>query len=394
MSRGAARGHGIGREAFDLPPETVWLDTAHQGPLPRPALEAAARVLEWKRDPSRLPDREFFLTPERLRSRLASLLACSPEEVVLGDSASHGLHALAQGLDLADGDEVLLVRDDFPATVLPWLPLRARGVVIRFLRRRAGLGPEEVANALGPRTRVVCMTWVDSFSGHVLDIEATGRICRDREVLFILNGTQGVGVRPLPVERLPVDGVTCAGYKWLCGPYGTGFCWISPPVLERLRSGRRYWLASAREGGLDDLARIVNAPGPQGARRHDTFGTADFFNVVPWTAALDYLLEVGIDALAEHNRTLVEAIRHSAEDAGCALAEDLPKGDGAAPFVVFKPPAGQESVGLAARLRDSGIHVSVRGGRIRVSPHVHNDLHDVERFAAALSGRERASGPR
>lgn len=371
----------VGRNGFELPGDVVWLDTAHQGPLPSRAIEALERALASKLDPSDQPDDAFFDVPERLRAVLAEFLGASPEEVVIGNSTSHGLHLLAGGLDLAKGDEVVLVEDDFPATVLPWLPLRDRGVEIQMLRRRAGLSLETISEAISTRTRVLCVTWVDSFTGHVLEVESLGELCRSRDVLLILNATQGLGVRPPPVGAPGVQAVCSAGYKWLCGPYGTGVCWIAADLLPRLSTGRRYWLPGAREGGLDDLTGLADASLPVGVRRHDVFCPASFFNVLPWIAALEYLSQIGIERLAAHNRSLVSALRRAVMEAGHHVVTE----EGTrSPFLVFTPGTGQDAEALETRLRSAGVHVSLRHGRLRASPHVHNDLEDIARFRDAL----------
>lgn len=369
------------RRDFGLPDDVAWLDTAHQGALPRVAAAAASWALASKLDPSKLEDQQFFEAPDRLRAILAGLLGTAPEEIIIGNSASHGLHVLASGLDLTEGDEVLLVRDDFPATVTPWLPLEERGVRIRFLPRRAGLTPGAVAEALGPDTRVFCVTWVDSFSGDVLDVGAVGRVCHAAGVGFVLNATQGFGVRPLPVRHLPLDAVTCAGYKWLCGPYGTGFCWVHGELVDRLRSPRRYWLPSARDVGLDDLAGLLDGPLPRGAARHDVFCTASFFNVLPWIAALEYLTQVGLEAAAAHNVRLVEAACAVVRDRGHAVVS-LQEGH-PSPFLVFEP-VGEDAASLVARLEASRVYVSLRNGRIRVTPHLQNDESHIALFNEAL----------
>lgn len=381
-------GHGaacpVGRQGFDLPEDVVWLDTAHQGPLPRRARQALDRALGWKLDPSGLTDDAFFDVPERLRGALAQFLGASPEQVVIGNSASHGLHLLADGLDLAEGDEIVLVEDDFPATVLPWLPLRERGVRLRFLPRRAGLSLEAISEAVSARTRVVCVTWVDSFTGHVLEAEPLGELCRSRGVVLVLNATQGLGVRPAPIRIPGVQAVCSAGYKWLCGPYGTGLCWIAADLLPRLSTGRRYWLPRARVGGLEGLVGLADEPAPDGVRQHDVFCTASFFNVLPWTAALEHLIEIGIDRVAAHNRSLVSALRRVVVEAGHHVVGEE---DTSSPFLVFSPGSDHDAEALEHRLRSEGIHVSLREGRIRVSPHVHNDLQDVARFRAAVGTR-------
>jgi selenocysteine lyase/cysteine desulfurase len=108
------------REEFGPFDGRAWFNTAHQGPLPRAAVIAAERAAALKAAPHRIGDDDFRDVPERLRGLLAQLVGSSPEEIVLGNSTSHGLHLIANGLSWAKRDEVLVVEGDYPATVLPW----------------------------------------------------------------------------------------------------------------------------------------------------------------------------------------------------------------------------------------------------------------------------------
>lgn len=141
-----------------------WFNTAHQGPLPRAAVDATAQAAALKAAPHRIGDDDFRDVPERLRALLARLVGGRSEEIVLGNSTSHGLHLIAHGLSWQDGDEILTVEGDYPATVLPWQRLAGAGVRTRSLRPTSDLlSGEELAAAIGPRTRVLAVTWVDSF---------------------------------------------------------------------------------------------------------------------------------------------------------------------------------------------------------------------------------------
>lgn len=106
---------------------------------------------------------------------------------------------------------------------------------------------------------------------------------------------------------VPLDAVISVGFKWLCGPYGTGFCWMKPDLLASLQYNQSYWLA---EMTADDLGREggeVHLPeGMPTARRYDVFGTANFFNFKPWAASVEYLLKQGIDRIAIYYQKLVE----------------------------------------------------------------------------------------
>jgi cysteine desulfurase/selenocysteine lyase len=140
--------------------DRVWLNTAHRGPLPRAAVDACAVAAQLKAAPHRIAEETFTDVPERLRHLLADLVGGRPNEVVLGNSTSHSLHLIANGLRWQAGDEVLLVRGDYPATLLPWLRLASQGVTITWLDPGGGtLSADELAAAITSRTRVLAVTW-------------------------------------------------------------------------------------------------------------------------------------------------------------------------------------------------------------------------------------------
>jgi cysteine desulfurase/selenocysteine lyase len=354
----------------------VWLNTAHQGPLPRAAVAEAVGAAEMKASPHRIPDNAFEEVPERLRSLLARLLGAAPEEIVLGDSTSHGLHLIANGLDWRDGDEVLVVDGDYPATVLPWL--RLRGVSVRRLRRAGGaLTAAEVAGAIGPRTRLLAVTWVDSFTGYAADLAAIGAVCRSVGVLLVVNGAQAIGARPIDVSAVPVDALVGCGYKWLCGPYATGFCWLHPALRDRLRPLQAYWLVMHAGRGLDEM-RSTELRDDVGVRAFDRFCPADFQDMLPWMASLELILSIGVERIAAHDGALTDR-----------LVAGLPPGSLVSPrsgperstlVVVDMPDAARRHRALA----DAGVDLALREGRLRVSPHLFNSAADIDRTLALL----------
>ena len=135
------------------------------------------------------------------------------------------------------------------------------------------------------RTRLLCTTWVHSFSGHGIDLDAVGAVCRARGVLFIANVSQVLGARPLDVGTAPVDGLVCAGWKWLCGPYATGFCWLRPELRDSLVYNQNYWLSLLTSDDLGQDSLDLTLAEDVGGRRYDVFGTANFFNFAPFAAA-------------------------------------------------------------------------------------------------------------
>jgi cysteine desulfurase / selenocysteine lyase len=362
----------------------IWLNCAHQGPLPRPAVEAAKAALADKIAPARIADESFREVPERLRGRLANLVGGEPGEIVLGNATSYGLNLLAQGLGLGDGDEVIVVEGDFPATVVPWLQLAAHGVRVRFVGDGDGhVDGEALAAAITPRTRVFCTSWVFSFFGHVLDLAALGRICHENDVLVLVNGSQAVGARPLDVTALPIDAVCCCGFKWLCGPYATGFAWIARELLAQLDYPQPYWLTM--QGDLDLTSELgYTVVERDDGRAHDVYGTANFLNFVPWSAALTHFEVFGVEAIAAHDQALVERLLDGLDELPYELVSPR-RGPERSTLVLFSHRQPERNKQVFGALQNARIDVALRNGKLRVSPHLYNGGDEIDAALAVLA---------
>jgi selenocysteine lyase/cysteine desulfurase len=355
----------------------VWFNTAHQGPLPRAAVAAAQHAAHLKAAPHLLRDDDFRDVPEHLRGLLADLVGGSPEQIVLGNSTSYGLHLIANGLDWRQGDEVLTIDGDYPATVLPWQRLRPLGVQVRAVRPVPGLlTPGQLADEIGPRARLVAVTWADSFTGRTLDLNGLGEVCRRAGVMLVVNASQALGARPIDVAVTPVDAVVCCGYKWLCGPYGTGFAWLHQNLLGRLRPQQAYWLAMQAGRGLEEM-RGTTVRDDLGVRAFDVFCPAAFASTLPWIAALRLLLDAGLAAVADYDQLLMERLL-SGLDTGRYELISPRAGPTRSTLAVLARRDGT----TAARYRqltEAGVDAAYREGNLRLSVHLFNTEAEVDR---------------
>jgi len=364
---------------------SVWLNCAHQGALPRVAAAEAEEAIAWKRAPWNLTTGRFSSVPQRLRQALGRLIDANAEEIILGNSASYGLYLLANGMRWKAGDEVLLMRGDFPADILPWLGLEKEGVIVRFIRPKANVvQPEELIESITTKTRLLCLTLVHSFSGYAVDADALGTICREHGITFVLNTSQAIGARVFSVATAPVDAITNAGFKWLCGPYGTGFCWMRPELRESLEYNQNYWLSMQT---ADDLMKEPGEPllrSDLGARRFDVFGTANFFNFKAWTASVEYLLGKGLENIEAYDNQLVSRLIAGLDPTRYEL---LSPGSGASrsTLVFISHKEAARNAAVYEELRRMKIFVAQRAGKLRFSPHLYNTFEDIDRALAALN---------
>ncbi len=368
---------------FSLKPHHTWLNVASEGPLPKRANEALQEAIEWKSAPHLLTISKFQQVPLALKKTIATLLHVDKDDVILGNSATYGLHLMGNGFEFKAGDEIILLQNDFPTDILPWLSLQQKGVIVYQLKAKAQvLTPQELEKAINHRTKLVCLPLVHSFNGFKHDIKAIGKLCRLRGVLSIVNLSQAAGAFEIDLGQWDVDAVVCAGYKWLLGPYGTGFCWIRKEVRQQLNYAQNYWISLMDEASL-------NAEGPihlkddHSSRRYDVFGTANFFNYVPWAASIEYLLSIGLDNVDKHNRALVDQLVDGLDQKRFDLISPCPKKE-RTNIVVFSCKDASQNSPLFEFLKSKGFYLALWRNKLRVSPHIYNTSREMEGLLEAL----------
>lgn len=179
-----------------------------------------------------LHERGPALEADVLRAAGAYLRA-RPSDIALTDSTTMGLGLLYNGLELRAGDEVLTTTHDFFATheALRFKAARSGASVRRvtLYRNAARASADEIVSslvrALGPRTRVIALTWVHSSTGVKLPLARIRRELGRRNVPICVDGVHGLGVESASVGSLGCDFLVAGCHKWLFGPRGTGLVW-------------------------------------------------------------------------------------------------------------------------------------------------------------------------
>jgi selenocysteine lyase/cysteine desulfurase len=362
----------------------LWLNSASEGAIPKVSAEAARQAVEWKLRPFELTLERFAQVPKDLKVVIGQLMNVDPTDVILGNSATYGIHLLANGLPLQTGDEILLMQNDFPSDILPWLGLQIKGIVVRQIKSENHvLTPDEISAAISPKTRVVCLPHVHTFSGHVLDIQSIGKICHQHKIIFIVNMSQSLGNRAIDVGALPVDAITTAAFKWLCGPYGTGFCWMRKELRESLNYNQAYWCSIMRPQDLIHEDQLVLKEDTS-SRRYDVFGTANFFNFYPLTRSVQYLLDIGLDRVERYIDQRVCEVIDGLKSAEFNLISLTANGARSA-LVVFSHKDRTQNLEIFNFLKQHKIHLALWKGNLRVSPHIFITPENIRQFLTVLS---------
>jgi cysteine desulfurase / selenocysteine lyase len=367
--------------------DATYLNLAGQAPMPKVSLKAIQSASEAKKFPHHKPDSTFFETPNRLRENLARLIHAKPEEIALTTGATTGLQALAYALEWKPGDEVITAAREFPLQYTVWKPMEQReGVRLKVVQQRERfLTSDDLISALTAKTRVVSVSLVRFDDGVMLDAKRLAAACRSQGVLLALDVSQCCGAVPLDVTALGADFLICAGYKWLLGPFGTGFFWARIDRVTSARPAPFYWMAVAGSENFAKLNFVDPQPAPS-ARRWDTPEWASHFNfnLAGLDASVDFVLRAGAETVASHNRALIDLMYERLPKDRCVAASPL-EAKQRGPYGCFCARTPERTTQLYERLRAENIVVSLREGNIRVSPYLYNRVQDIDRLISVIT---------
>lgn len=358
----------------------VYLDHAAVAPLPRCS---ARSIVAWAEDlcaDGSAHWSQWRRRVEQTRSLLAKLISASPDEVAIIRNTTEGVALVAEGWRWQPGDSVVVPQCEFPANLYPWLNLRERGVCVRTVDVRSDADNEEFCRAIeracDESTQIIACSWVDYSSGRRRDLSRLCEIAHSRGARLFVDAIQGLGVLPLDVADVPVDFLAADGHKWLLGPEGAGVCFVRSERLNDLRVIGPGW-NSVRHAG--DFANKDLDLKPSASRCEA--GTSNISAIVGLHASL--VLLSGI-ARAAAERRLLE-IRAWFAEAGCrsGLRTAVMPDAELSGIIAFDSPR-LEARQLARELRRCGVIVSARDGRLRVSPHLYNNLDDAAQFGEAV----------
>src|SRR6266849_1273579 len=356
------------QEWFEIE-DATYLNLAGQSPMPKVSIRAVQAALEAKKYPHHKPDSTFFEVPNRIRASIAKLVGGKPEEVALTSGASAGVAAVAYGLTWEPGDEVITAKGEFPLQYTAWKPMEEReGLKLKIVSPcERFITADDLIAAITPRTRIVSVSLVRYDDGSLLD------------------ASQCCGGIPMDVNQLGADFIVSAGYKWLLSPFGTGFFWVKSEHLGIVRPGPFYWMAVA---GSDNFAALnsEDSKPAASAKRWDSPEWASYFNfnLAAMDASVDFVVRMGLELVAAHNRKLIELMFDRLPRDRFVPASPL---DAArrGPYGFFAARSPEKTAEHYQHLRKENVVVSLREGNIRVSPHLYNTERDIDRLISVVT---------
>jgi selenocysteine lyase/cysteine desulfurase len=304
--------------------------------------------------------------------------------------------AFAQAIsafELGRGDLVLTSRSDYASNQIMYLSLaHRRGVeIVRAPDSpEGGIDPEEVRRLIARRRpALVALTWVPTNSGLVQPVEAVGEICRKTEVPYLVDGCQAVGQMPIDVTRLHCDYLSATARKFLRGPRGLGFLYVSDRALQ---TGAHPLLVDMHGATWTAADAFDLTPD---ARRFETWEFA-YALVLGLGAAARYAADVGLETAQHRARELATYARNRlAPIAGVRVLDRGPELCAIATAAVTGWDAKELKLGLRARgintsspdREDAVIDMDEKGASsaLRISPHYYNTKEEIDTAVETLA---------
>ncbi|MEZ5283565.1 MAG: aminotransferase class V-fold PLP-dependent enzyme [Vicinamibacterales bacterium] len=316
---------------------------------------------------------------ETTRRTLAEFLRATPEEIIITRNTSESNNLVSNGLDLKDGDEVVVHADNHPSNLTAW---REKGrrfgfSVVTVDQRNPHPGMDYYVEAFGkaitPRTKLVAVTHLTSTVGDLMPARELCRLARERGVLSLLDGAQSFGLLDVDLSDIQPDFYSGSAHKWPCGARECGVLFVSTRAQERL------WptIYSAYAGAVGF------------SRSFEAFGQRDEATMIAFREALRFQTTIGRPAIEARARTLASQLMEGLARLPGVTVWTSPDPGLRAAVVSFLPgtlDAGRLATALYERDK---VAITTRGGRdrpgLRVSPHFFNSPAEVDRLLAGLA---------
>ena len=363
------------RRSFPMLDEMVYLNSAAEG---MPPVEVGEALAQYFRDKQLGMDgrERHFAALEETKSLVAELYGLTAAEIGICSCSSEAFNLAALAMRLREGDEVVINDLDFPAGVTPWLQPTCPATVLVWRARAGVLHVEDLVKLLTPQTRLVTVSLVSFFNGHMICLPSVVEaVRRHSSALLAVDVTQALG--RIPLNLTGADLIVSSTHKWILASHGGGLVGVPAARASEWTVPAGGWLHLEEAFGSNRFERAVSRPGAAGF----AVGMPNFPAIYAIRAALLYLKGIGVEAIDRVARPLTRACL----DGVAKLPVELlaPIDDSAlAGIFAFRHPAADK---IAQQLKANRIHIMSHAGRLRVAVHGYNTESDIETFLRCLT---------
>ena len=369
------------RSLFDIPDDIVYLNTAYISPLSTNVVKAIVDGSNLKAQPWKIsPTEHFFEQLETVKAKFAKLFYINSRNVALIPSASYGISTAAKNINIGPGKQIIVLRDQFPSNIYPWFDLVKReGGSLKFVGDEKNFDiTSSIIRAIDDRVTAVAIPNVRWTDGALVNLYKIKEACLRVGAKLILDLTQSAGALITDLSSIKPDFAVIANYKWMLGPYSTGFLYVDDAFLDGVPLEQTW---SGRKGS-EDFSTLTDYKFDyqSGASRFDMGERANFSLLPGIEAALDQISEWGIENIQRTLQRNSGMLFTRLEELGL---DTLTEEKRSPHFISVKLP-GTNGKEILSKLADKKIYLSERSGYLRITPHLWNNSDDFSKLLKAL----------
>lgn len=360
------------RSLFPVTRRYCYFDHAAVAPIPSTAAERIKTFTESCADSGHMNHRNWYACLRECKAEFARLIGVNVRNVAMIKNTTAGIIIASNAIPARPGDNVIIADCEFPANVYPWV--YRRGLEVRMVKSKAGvIEPDDIEALMDNRTRAVSISMVTYSNGSRNNVEAIGSLCSKRSTFFVVDGIQAIGALKTSPLEFGADFLCADGHKWLLGPEGAGFMFVSDRALEQCEPANTGWFSVENPFDFENLSQ----PLKEDAGKFEE-GSQNMAGYIGLLESLKILNAVSIDKVEE---TILKTTAHLMEKLKSAGAIILsPEAPHRRSGIITFTFDGIKLEPLWKGLLEKRFIVSRRGGGIRVSPHIYNNLEEINLF--------------
>lgn len=358
------------RKLFPAVEKMTYLDSGFQTPMSKPVKDALETFIKEGYQTAG-PKTIWIDRMDQTRRKVAALLNAAPEEVAFTKNTSEAMNIAANALPLKAGDNVLMIHGDHPNNTYAFLNLKKKGVEVRFIPMTEVLNADSFRAYIDANTKAISMSYVTFHAGHRFDIESVGALCKEKNLYFIVDIMQAVGVAPIDAKKVGATFIGSGTHKGLLVPQGLGLLYWD---RTRTELEPAYLAAISLENPpADFIARPDDmAPAPTAGRFE--LGNFNLPAIQALGAALDLINEIGIQNIESHCFDLGDRLIAGLDELGVKLVG--PRGrDNRAPHIYVAALPAEDWIDYFA---SKDVRISPERDGVRISLGMFNTAADIE----------------
>lgn len=322
---------------------------------------------------------------EEFYDETARLINAKPSNIAFATSATEAYAKALSSIMFKEGDVIITTADDYISNQITFISLQKK-LKVNVIRTKNlpdnELDFEDLEHLIKKHNpKLIAVTHIPTNSGVIQNVEGVGKLCKQYDILYLVDACQSVGQLAVDVEKIGCDFLSATGRKFMRGPRGTGFLYVSDKILEQNYAPLLLDMRGADWTEFDDYELFKTA------KRFESWEIS-YASLMGFTNALQYANHIGLHAIEHYNKGLSERLRENLKNSGFNVWD---WGKNLSSIVTFSGPDGDLEK-IQQVLKENNVFFSVThknsalidftkkniSGIVRLSPHYFNTVEEID----------------